>query len=135
MILEIWKPICGYETLYEISNLGNVKSLSRIYFSGRNNSTKKVIGSYIMKPRYTKVGYCRVVLTKNGVSKDKYIHRLVAETFLPNSDNLTDVNHINENKHDNRVENLEWGSHVDNCNYGTRNERLSIINKNYRRNK
>lgn len=111
MILEIWKPICGYETLYEISNLGNVKSLSRIYFSGRNNSTK------------------------NGVSKDKYIHRLVAETFLPNSDNLTDVNHINENKHDNRVENLEWSSHVDNCNYGTRNERLSIINKNYRRNK
>lgn len=112
---EIFKDIPGYEGLYQISNLGNVKSLHY------NKSNRQVI----LKPRLNKKGYCRVGLHSKGESKDFFIHRLVAESFIPNPNNLSDVNHKDENKQNNCVNNLEWLSHRDNMNYGTIKERIA----------
>lgn len=112
---EIFKDIPGYEGLYQVSNLGNVKSLHY------NKSNRQVI----LKPRLNKKGYCRVGLHLKGECKDFFIHRLVAEAFLDNPNNLSDVNHKDECKTNNCVNNLEWLSHKDNMNYGTVKERIA----------
>lgn len=89
---EIWKDIAGYEGYYEISNLGRVRnSLKRVI-------TKKLNGN----------GYFRLILYKNKVQKNKTIHRLLAEAFIPNPENKPQVNHINGIKTDFRLQNLEW---------------------------
>ena len=106
---EIWCPIKGYESLYEVSDQGRVRSLKfgkeRILKSGRDGD-----------------GYLLVGLHKNGVKRCR-VHRLVAKTFIPNPDNLPEVNHKDENKENNSVQNLEWCDRKSNCNYGTRNQR------------
>lgn len=79
--------------------------------------------SRILKTRKQRNGYLLVNLNKKGKSYFFLVHRLVAEAFIPNLDNLPQVNHIDEDKTNNRVENLEWKSPKDNCNHGTRNER------------
>lgn len=112
---EIWKDITGYEGLYQISSEGRVKSLNY-------NRTGK---EKILKAILDKYGYCFVILCKNNKIKKYSIHRLVAQAFIPNPDNLPQVNHINENKTDNRVENLEWCTAEYNHNYGTRNDRIA----------
>ena len=109
---EIWKDIKNYEGLYQISNLGRVKSL----WYGREK---------ILIPVKLKNGYLRVILCKNGILKTYYVHRLVAEAFLDNPNNLPQVNHKDENKQNNNVENLEWCTNEYNINYGTRTERCS----------
>lgn len=96
---EIWKDIAGYEGLYQVSNLGNVKSKRKIL--------KPIDGEY------KKVG-----LSKNGIQNTLYIHRLVANAFLENSNNYTHINHKDENKHNNNVNNLEWCTNKYNINYG-----------------
>ena len=103
-----------YEGLYKISNLGRILSLNY-----RNTGKPD-----LMTPVETSNGYLKVKLSKNRESKTCLVHRLVAETFLPNPENLPQVNHIDENKENNRVDNLEWKSPKGNCNHGTRNERL-----------
>ena len=107
---EIWKDIEGYEGLYQISNKGRVKSL----YKGSER---------ILKPWINNVGYYYIALCNDSVSKKFSLHRLVAQAFIPNPDNLPEINHKDENKLNNSVENLEWIRHMDNCNYGTRNER------------
>lgn len=97
--LEFWKDIKGYEGLYQVSNVGQVKSVKR---------------NKLLKPIKNRDGYLRVNLSKNGEAKCFYIHRLVAEAFLPNEEELPDVDHINNDKTDNRVANLQWISHVEN---------------------
>ena len=125
---EIWKGIKGYEGLYQVSNLGRVKSLERV-----SKHTKGYMAHYkekILASISEKNGYVRTILTKNNTSKSYYIHRLVAEAFIPNPDNLPEVNHIDENKANNCVNNLEWCTHKYNSNYGTRlkKEHISHIN-------
>ncbi|NCD07360.1 MAG: endonuclease [Spirochaetia bacterium] len=107
---EIWKDIKGYEGLYQISNLGNVKSLSRTIINYRGSYTSKEI---IMKT-YFLGGYKRIGLLNNKIVKRILIHRLVAEAFIPNPKNKRDINHINGIKSDNRVENLEWNTRSEN---------------------
>ena len=123
---ELWKDIDGYEGFYQISNFGRVKSLSRKVSGGGNRSyyTKE----RVLAPRIVQ-NYNTVQLSKFGVITVYRINRLVAQAFIPNPDNLPEVNHKDENKLNNRVDNLEWCSHLYNCNYGTRNSRLSDICK------
>lgn len=102
---EIWKDIEGYEGLYQVSNLGRVKSLDRIDCRGQHREPK------FMKARPTKQGYLRVGLWKNGKVKTVSIHRLVAEAFI--SKNFT-VNHKDGNKSNNTVDNLEWMTQKEN---------------------
>ena len=111
--MEEWKDIEGYEGKYMVSNLGNVKSLSY-------NKTGK---EKIMKPVKNNRGYLHVILCKEGKVKAYTVHRLVATAFIPNTENLPEVNHIDEDKNNNSVENLEWVSSKYNINYGTRNKK------------
>ena len=114
---EEWRPIEGYEGLYEVSNTGLIRSLDR--FVGNRNRIKGKILSINIK----KGGYCSVVLSKYGKMKGYQVHRLVAQAFIPNPDNLPQVNHIDEDKSNNCVDNLEWCTAKYNINYGTRQER------------
>lgn len=112
---EIWKYIVDYEDLYQISNKGNVKSLE-------NNKTKK---EKILKQPVDKDGYLFVCLCKNGKIKNFKVHRLVAEAFIQNPNNLPQVNHKDENKQNNCVENLEFCTAKYNNKYGTKNKRIA----------
>lgn len=96
---EIWKDIEGYEGLYQVSNFGNVRSIPR-------KGTYKTV--HILKPGKTRKGYFQVILTKNSIGKPFRIHRLVAKAFIPNLNNLPQVNHKDGNKLNNCVDNLEW---------------------------
>ena len=111
---EIWKDIQGYEGKYQVSNLGRVKSLNY------HRSGKERILKYLINTR----GYLTTMLYKNGIGKNVRINRLVAQAFIENPENLPEVNHIDEDKTNNRVGNLEWCSHEYNTNFGTRNERI-----------
>ena len=113
---EEWRDIKGYEGKYQVSNLGRVKSLKDRYGNYREK---------ILSMRSNKGGYKRVGLWKNGEGKTYYIHRLVAEVFIPNPNNYLEVNHKDENKQNNKVENLEWCSREYNNNYGTKTQRAS----------
>lgn len=107
---EIWKDIEEYEDLYQVSNLGRVK---------------RVNTDIILKGCKITTGYLKVNLYKNNIACGKLIHRLVAQAFIPNSENKPQINHIDENKTNNRFDNLEWSTAKENSNYGTRNERSS----------
>lgn len=105
---EIWKDINGYEGIYQVSNKGRVRSLDRKVW----NYTKK---GRILKPHDNGHSYLNVGLHgENSVNKHAYIHRLVAEAFIPNPDNKPEVNHIDFNKRNNCVENLEWVTEEEN---------------------
>ena len=114
---EVWKDVVGYEGYYKVSNKGNVFSV------GRKDSRGNKIGGRILKPIQSTGGYLQVQLCKNGKRKFKLIHRLVAEAFIPNPNGLPQINHIDEIKDNNNVENLEWCTSKHNANHGTRNER------------
>ncbi len=122
---EIWRDIAGYEGLYQVSNLGRVKSLERTTkrFNGFKVCEYKD-GNKILKQSKNYKGYLFVGLCKNGKEKKYKVHRLVAEAFIDNPNNLPQVNHKNENKECNISNNLEWCTNKYNCNYGTRNERI-----------
>ena len=110
--METWKEIAGYEGLYEVSDLGRVKSL-------------KFGKEKILKPQKINNGYLKVNLHKDGKAKTSKVHRLVAEAFIQNPNNLETVNHKDEVKKNNVASNLEWMSRADNNNYGTHNKRVS----------
>lgn len=124
---EIWKDIKGYEGKYQISSHGNVKSLNY-------NRTGK---EHLLIQSIDKHSYHSIHLCLYGKYKCFFIHRLVSEAFIPNPDNLPCVNHKDENKHNNHVDNLEWCTHKYNNEYGTRLKRVSesLLNNPYTSNK
>ena len=96
---ETWKSIKGFEKRYEVSNLGRIKSIG-----GKSNHKKDIIMKQIINHK----GYLQLVLRKNNMPHHCIVHRLVAQAFIPNPDNLPQINHIDGNKQNNRVDNLEW---------------------------
>lgn len=125
---EIWKPIKGYERLYEISNYGNVRSLDRYIICGKG---KRLIKGKILKLRIGRDNRIYINLHKNDTDISYSVHRLVAETFLDNPNNYPQVNHKDENPQNNSVYNLEWCTASYNINYGTAIQRAKekLINK------
>ena len=117
---EVWKDIKGYVNLYQVSDFGRVKSLGH-YTLMKNGKTRYHKGKIIIHNHYTN-GYCFVCLSKNGIHKQFLLHRLVLITFIGEKPGY-EVNHIDENKDNNRLDNLEWVTHRYNCQYGTRNAR------------
>lgn len=121
---EIWKDIEGYNGRYKISSFGRVMSM------WQSNQYKTHIGKpKIVKPAEHRQGYLYVYLTNNGEKTKHYVHRLVAEAFIPNPDNLPQVNHKSEVKTENFVENLEWCDGKYNNNYGSRLEKIANKHK------
>lgn len=107
--MEEWRAVPGYEGLYEVSNKGNVRNVRR---------------NTLLRLTKTKYGYIQVYLYKNGIRTGLRVHRLVAKAFLLNPENLTEVNHKDEDKTNNSVDNLEWCNRSYNINYGTRKDKV-----------
>lgn len=127
---EIWKDIEGYEGRYKVSTKGRVKSLARkIPRTRKGNTYLSDVPERILKP-FDNNGYRQVRLSDGTKTKDYKAHRLVAKAFLPNEKNLPQINHKDENKSNNDVNNLEWCDRNYNLNYGTRKERI-YNNPNY----
>lgn len=122
---EIWKPVVGYEGLYEVSNFGRVKSLNCYNYKEPR----------IMKLGKRQDGYLSVGLSKNNTQKTRIVHRLVAEAFIPNPNNLEMVNHRDEDRTNNHVENLEWCTRAYNQVYSIKlhPERKQLFADNFKR--
>ena len=116
---ELWKDIPGYEGRYEASTLGRI----------RNKKNGHILKGWVNYGPKNLKGRITVQFKKDGKQRTFYVHRLVALTWIPNPDNLPQVNHKNENSLDNRVDNLEWCDAKYNANYGTRNERIVSTRK------
>lgn len=113
---EVWKPIEGYEGIYEVSSLGRVRSLERTLID--NKGRRHPVPSRILKPKNDR-GYCKVFLCDLNKRKECFVHRLVAQAFLPNPNNYPVINHKDENPHNNHVDNIEWCTISYNTRYGT----------------
>nr|DAU05690.1 MAG TPA: homing endonuclease [Caudoviricetes sp.] len=121
---EKWKDIAGFEGFYQVSNFGSVRTVTRNQWNG---NSWHLVRSRVIKPSVQNSGYLRLVLSANGTKKYKTVHRLVAEAFLDKPDvneNLV-VNHKDENKLNNRADNLEWVTIRENNTYNKRQEKIS----------
>lgn len=130
--VEVWKDIEGFEDLYQVSNFGQVRSLPHPYMSSSKLGklyTKQCKGR-ILRQWISDDGYYCVTLSKDGVHEHKRVHRLVAEAFIPNPDNLPYINHKDESRTNNLPSNLEWCTQEYNVNYGTAQDRKT---RNYRK--
>jgi hypothetical protein len=121
---EIWKDIEGYEGYYQVSNMGGIRSITRKVWTSRHGGTYLTRNGKLLSIAKDRYGYHFVRLSKDNISKNLFVHRLVAIAFIPNPNNLPIINHKNETKTDNRVQNLEWCTVKYNDNYGGRLERI-----------
>lgn len=119
--MEIWKNIEEFNGKYQVSNLGRIR---RVYKKG-------IIPDKFLKTFKNKQGYVVAPITINNIQKNRLVHRLVANAFIPKIDGKLEINHKDEDKENNCVENLEWCTHKENSNYGTRNIRLAQSLKKY----
>lgn len=117
---EEWRPVKGYEGLYDVSDLGRVRSHDRLL--NRKNGMVKWKGR-VLKPQKGSKGHWGVSLWNNNQPKTQYVHRLVAMAFIPNPEGYPLVRHLNDVKEDNRKVNLAWGTHSDNAHDAVRNGR------------
>lgn len=127
---EEWRAVAGYEGLYEVSNLGRVRSLDRTIIRPhpRNGTpTEYHFKGRIMKPVAYPNGYLTICLKNQGVKDNRLIHRLVGKAFVPGYFDGADINHKNENISDNRAENLEWCTRSYNLQYNGRAKRVGIV--------
>ena len=131
MIEEIWRPIDGYEGFYEVSNMGFIRSLDRFVSNGSDH--KRLRKGKIIKMWQNSKGYMRCQLSYNNDKKFYLVHRLVADAFIPKVDGLSEINHKDEDKTNNSVDNLEWCDRKYNNNYGNRLKKVidTIKNKKY----
>ena len=120
-MIEEWRPIEGYEGLYEVSSYGRVRSLDKY------DSMNRFLRGRILRLFTDGLGYLRAQLYSNSKRKSFLVHRLVAQAFIPNPDNLPQVNHRDENPSNDNVDNLEWCDGKYNVNYGTRIDRIRDI--------
>lgn len=121
--MEIWKDVIGYIGLYQVSNKGNVKSLDMVLpYNRYGKQTQRIRKGKILTLTKVKNGYLRVIMSNNGKHKLNLVHRLVAQAFIPNPNNYKEVNHINCDKTNNCVENLEWCSSSYNKIHGFQNK-------------
>lgn len=124
--MEVWKPVIGYEGLYEVSNLGRIKRLSKnLYQICGGTPCKRILKKKILKNCFVTHGYIGIGLSKDKKRKSFTIHRLVAIAFIQNPDNKPQINHKNFNKSDNRVENIEWVSAQENVNHAVKNGKMT----------
>ena len=133
--MEEWRDIPGYKGLYQVSNLGRIKSLIDKKYDLNEKVVKIINREKMLKQNLTKKGYCNVKLYKNGKGKTYKIHRLVAKTFIPNPENKPQVNHIDGNKQNNCVSNLEWNTNEENFNNAikinlVKTKKIRLIDKN-----
>lgn len=128
MSVEVWKDISGFEGLYQVSTHGRVKRLSKlVHNNGLLNKAKEYYSKEkILTPSNISKGYKGVTLTKNGKRYPKKVHRLVAETFIPNTNNYEQVNHIDCDKRNNHISNLEWVNQYQNMQHALKNGLLNI---------
>lgn len=127
MAEEIWKGVKGYEDLYEVSSFGRVRSLPRTCRKLEGREMKDYIyQGKILRPYRDKKGYLSVRVYRQSRPKDIKVHRLVAQAFIPNLGNLPQINHKDENKANNRADNLEWCTNLYNRNYGSGGDRFKV---------
>jgi hypothetical protein len=113
-MIELWKDIQGYEGLYQVSNLGRVKSLPKYVKTGKGGKGKRYIPENLLTPCKKENNYFFVALAKDGIKNCHYLHRLVALAFIPNPENKPQVNHLKSDKSDNRASELEWSTRNEN---------------------
>jgi hypothetical protein len=121
---EVWKDINGYEGLYQISNLGRVKSLDREKWNGKGFELLK---EKIIKPFIDKKSYLGIGLSKNGKKKNYRLHRLIAEHFITNPENKPTIDHIDRNISNNSLDNLRWATDKEQCDNKKIRKDASII--------
>jgi hypothetical protein len=121
---EVWKDVVGYEGLYQVSNLGNVKSVARAV--KRIGQSDLPVKERILKQQDDKAGYKTAMLSKGGKLKLLKVHRLVAIAFIENPEGYPIINHKDENKQNNKADNLEWCTHKYNTNYGNAQKRKKL---------
>lgn len=119
--MENWKDIVGFEGIYQVSDYGRVKSLSR--YIERQNDKGYQVNEKILKQSFHTGGYKKVTLSKEGKTYNKFVHRLVGEVFMPNLNDFPQINHKDEDKTNNHISNLEWCDNRYNNIYGTKIER------------
>lgn len=120
---EIWKPLINWEGIYEISNFGNIRSLDRYVNQGNRVIFCK---GKLLKPVLHKSNYCIVTLRNSGIQKVSKVHQLVMKTFNPNTSNKKlEINHIDGNTTNNRLDNLEWCTHKENLQHASKHHLLS----------